>query len=327
MRERTGIQRQKATSNSSSIPSLRQPTRGFGSGTSQSAPQAHTEGQIQAKPLSHDISRISLLPQTKIQTKLTVNQPGDIFEQEADNFADNLNQSTSIQQEQLPANSNTPEVQREELDEEEMQMKPLANSDTPEVQREELDEEEMQMKPLANSDTPEVQREELDEEEMQMKPLANSDFPQVQREALEEEEEEMQMKSLEGSYASQPQREALPTQKQTSSSLQRSGDGGLVAGENVESQINSTKSNGSPLPTPVRSVIEPQLGYDLSDIKVHTDSTAVQLNKDLQSQAFTHQNHIYYGQGKSPSDMKLTAHELVHTQQQKQGMKLVQNEQ
>jgi hypothetical protein len=31
----------------------------------------------------------------------------------------------------------------------------------------------------------------------------------------------------------------------------------------------------------------------------------------MDAKAFTHQNHIYYGKGQSPSDLKLTAHETV----------------
>ena len=34
------------------------------------------------------------------------------------------------------------------------------------------------------------------------------------------------------------------------------------------------------------------------------------------AKAFTHGNHIYYGAGQSPHDLKLTAHEAVHTVQQ-----------
>jgi len=42
----------------------------------------------------------------------------------------------------------------------------------------------------------------------------------------------------------------------------------------------------------------------------------VQLNRDLGAKAFTHKNHIFYGAGSSPNDMKLTTHEAVHTIQQ-----------
>jgi hypothetical protein len=55
--------------------------------------------------------------------------------------------------------------------------------------------------------------------------------------------------------------------------------------------------------------MEPRFGTDFSSVRVHTDSTAVQMNKDLRAQAFAHGSDIYYGAGKSPGNDALTAHE------------------
>ena len=92
-------------------------------------------------------------------------------------------------------------------------------------------------------------------------------------------------------------------------------EGGALSGD-IESRLRRSQSGGSSLPNHVRGAIEPKLGADLSTVKVHTDRTAVQLNRDLGAKAFTHGNHIYYGAGHSPHDLKLTAHEAVHTVQQ-----------
>jgi hypothetical protein len=91
--------------------------------------------------------------------------------------------------------------------------------------------------------------------------------------------------------------------------------GGEVGGE-LESRLRRSQGGGSALPEKVRRAIEPKVGADLSGVKVHTGSEAVQLNHDLGAKAFTHGNHIYYGAGASPGDLKLTAHEAVHTVQQ-----------
>ncbi|MBG1271104.1 DUF4157 domain-containing protein [Nostoc sp. WHI] len=88
------------------------------------SPQAVTGVQRSNKPLTHDISRMSL----RLQTRLTVNQPGDIYEQEADRVAGQVMQKMS-----KPGNRQS--IQREALPEEELQMKSLANSITPVVQR------------------------------------------------------------------------------------------------------------------------------------------------------------------------------------------------
>lgn len=92
-------------------------------------------------------------------------------------------------------------------------------------------------------------------------------------------------------------------------------EGGPLQG-NLERQIQQTQSGGSALPQGVRRQLEPKLGADLAAVKVHTDAHAVQLTRALGAEAFTHQNHIYYGEGKSPHDLRLTAHEAVHTIQQ-----------
>ncbi|MDZ8109233.1 MAG: hypothetical protein RM338_26900 [Nostoc sp. DedQUE12a] len=74
MKERI-IQPKKITTDSFSITALRQPTRGFGSQSSGASFQP-----VADNPLAHDISRI---PLRRPQTKLTINQPGDIYEQQA----------------------------------------------------------------------------------------------------------------------------------------------------------------------------------------------------------------------------------------------------
>ncbi|AFZ01392.1 DUF4157 domain-containing protein [Calothrix sp. PCC 6303] len=99
-----------------------------------------------------------------IQAKLTIGQPGDKYEQEADRVAADVLQR--INQPQAMSSNQRETIQRMEVpEEEELQMKPLVNS----IQRMEVpEEEELQMKPLANS----IQRVEVpEEEELQMKPF------------------------------------------------------------------------------------------------------------------------------------------------------------
>lgn len=104
-------------------------------------------------------------------------------------------------------------------------------------------------------------------------------------------------------------------QRATTSSAQVGPEGGTV-GKELEGTIHKSKSGGSSIPDGVRNQIEPKLGADLSNVKVHTDSQSADLNRQLGAKAFTHKNHIFYGAGQSPSDVKLTAHEAVHTVQQ-----------
>ncbi|MEH1973460.1 MAG: DUF4157 domain-containing protein [Nostoc sp.] len=153
---REHVSRQKKTTTGFSIPSLKHPTRGFGLESSAISRQAVPEIQ----PLTHDISRIPL----RTQAKLSISQPGDIYEQEADSVAQQVMQRMA-----QPINRQS--IQREALpeEEEELQMKPL---DISTLQRQEMpeDEQELQMKFL---DISTLQREEVpeDEQELQMKPM------------------------------------------------------------------------------------------------------------------------------------------------------------
>ncbi|MEH2109886.1 eCIS core domain-containing protein [Nostoc sp.] len=132
------------------------------------------------------------------------------------------------------------------------------------------------------------------QDQVQTKPLVAAITPLVQREAMLEEEEELQTKR----------------------SLQLATNGSFQTEDNFETRLNSSESGGSPLPDAVRSFMEPRFGADFSQVRVHTGNESVQMNRDLNAQAFTHQQNIFFGAGKSPSNDALTAHELTHVVQQ-----------
>ena len=88
------------------------------------------------------------------------------------------------------------------------------------------------------------------------------------------------------------------------------------ATQEIESQLSQSKGGGSPLSDEVRSFMEPRFGSSFENVRVHTDGNAVQMNRSLGAQAFTHGSDIYYGAGKSPANSDLTAHELTHVVQQ-----------
>jgi hypothetical protein len=108
----------------------------------------------------------------------------------------------------------------------------------------------------------------------------------------------------------------VPNSPPTIQRVNAAGAEGGTLDKGMESSLRSAQSGGSPLPGTIRKTLEPKLGADLSSVKIHTDNRAVQLTRDLNAKAFTHKNHIFYGAGQSPSDLKLTTHETVHTIQQ-----------
>jgi hypothetical protein len=78
-------------------------------------------------------------------------------------------------------------------------------------------------------------------------------------------------------------------------------------------------SGGAPVPTSVRSRVEPVVGHDLGHVTVHSDHAAHDAAASLKARAFTHQDHIWLGRGQSPHDTRLMAHELTHVVQQGSG--------
>lgn len=91
----------------------------------------------------------------------------------------------------------------------------------------------------------------------------------------------------------------------------------------LENLLSSSQGGGSPLPDATRSQMEGAFRTDFSTVRVHTDSSAVQMNKELGAQAFTHGSDVYFNAGKydtgSTEGQHLLAHELVHTIQQSSG--------
>lgn len=109
-------------------------------------------------------------------------------------------------------------------------------------------------------------------------------------------------------------------------SIQRSGD--AHSGEAFEAdgafqdQLDRIRGGGIPLDTRTREFLEPSMGGDFSQVRVHRDPEAKQLNRELNSAAFTHGSDIYMGEaGFAPGSIEEThlfAHELTHVMQQAQ---------
>jgi len=144
-----------------------------------------------------------------------------------------------------------------------------------------------------------------EEEHIQRKPLvnritqlpANGDLAPMQRKCAQcqqEEEEEIQTKS--------------------------NGQSPSVADSNLTSKIEQTRGLGKPMDANTRSFMELRFGADFSRIKIHADSDAAQMNRQINARAFTVGNDIYFNAGQhettSTEGKNLLAHELTHTLQQ-----------
>ncbi|MCL6258864.1 DUF4157 domain-containing protein [Aquiflexum sp. TKW24L] len=89
-----------------------------------------------------------------------------------------------------------------------------------------------------------------------------------------------------------------------------------VVSSKTSSQLFASKGGGNPLPKNTQSEMEQGFGMDFSKVKIHTDTSAATLSKNLGAKAFTHGADIYFNLGKfepnNQSGKKLLAHELTH---------------
>ncbi|BAZ27652.1 hypothetical protein NIES4074_00790 [Cylindrospermum sp. NIES-4074] len=161
--------------------------------------------------------------------------------------------------------------------------------------------------------------------------VMSMDAPTVQQQPIgrkgEEPEESIQRQPIATSITPLIQRFSEVIQRLTEEKLQakaaiqtKGKDGASPATPDLESRLASQQGGGTPLDKETRSFMEPRFGADFSSVKVHTDSSSVQMNKELGAQAFTHGHDVYFGAGKynpgADDGKRLLAHELTHVVQQ-----------
>ena len=205
-----------------------------------SAPTPDLEIQLErAVDIGQNPSQIDTsYPRPAIQPKLTIGKPNDREEQEADRVAEEV------------MNAPQPLQKLEQPEEEEiMQLKPLVLRQLDDTSDEE-EEEILQPKPILRRNQEEMSVEDEEEEILQPKPILRRNQEEMSVE--DEKEEILQPKPI----------------------LRRSNK---VDTEDLENKLNNSKDGGEPLPDETKGFMESRFGADLSDVRVHTDSTAVDI--------------------------------------------------
>lgn len=220
-----------------------------------------------------------------IQPKLTIGQPGDKYEREADAVAE-----TVVNRGKAPTTTQGPAgVQR-------LPITPVGSGRlqrlaTPDEEKMPSTNDQRMEEDKAIQEKPDLQRMEAPEEELQTKP---------------EEEEPVQM---------------MEAPKEEETAVQAKATGTETATPNLSSRIDSSKGKGKALPKKTRTEMESGIGADFRSVGIHTDSEAVHMNRELGAQAFTTGKDIYFNQGKynpnSTEGKRLLAHELTHVVQQR----------
>ena len=103
----------------------------------------------------------------------------------------------------------------------------------------------------------------------------------------------------------------------------KSGQGPTEVDESVADAIKSEKGKGGQLEEGISNKAGSVMGSDFSDVKVHTDSKADSISREIGAKAFTTGNDIFFREGEyNPSSSEgqhLISHELTHVVQQGSG--------
>ncbi len=240
-----------------------------------------------------------------IQPRLQVSQPGDPMEKEADTTADRvMRMSEPVVQ---PATATPPE--------DELQRKCDGCKKEDKLQRKEED-EEVQAQLSVNSGGVLVQRVEEKDEPVQTK----MEDEEVQRKCDDCEKEEKINPKLLQRVTGEDKNEQQTAVHPKLTFLSRKERGPPRASPRFVNDLHYSSHGGRAMDNGTRNFMESRFSADFSQVKVHTDATAVQLSSQISAQAFTHGSNIYFNSGKynpnTESGKHLLAHELTHTIQQ-----------
>jgi len=271
----------------------------------------------------HDFSRVQVqaAAPTTIQTKLTINQPNDRYEQEADRVADEVMRMPQPQTQQmsitpgaqskatlLPLEVSGPQTQLalEQSNPEHEEAEPIADRvkgiSKPTIQRQpeprsllELDEEELKRLTWWSEEAMDEELLSLGEEEW----LERVEEEELDR--LNEEERRRHLIQPKRADAGQP---PIPTGPQILTGFSMNG-------------------GGRPLPSKLRRFFERRFGFDFSRVRIFTDRQAAESTRAMNALAYTAGRHVVFGAGQFAPETepgrRLLAHELTHVVQQSSG--------
>jgi hypothetical protein len=103
----------------------------------------------------------------------------------------------------------------------------------------------------------------------------------------------------------------------------KTSEDGFEAAPSIESQINAKQGGGSKMDSQIQAKMESAFNADFSNVNIHNDGQASQLNAQLGAEAFATGNDIFFREGQYNPDSRqgqeLLGHELTHVIQQRGG--------
>lgn len=133
--------------------------------------------------------------------------------------------------------------------------------------------------------------------------------PNIRRETVEHDPEQQTEKELD-------EEELIQTKFERNDAV--------AVSDSVADKIKVLKEGGNPLSQSTHDFFSTRMGYDFSDVRVHTGSKATDAAQSINARAFTLNRDIVFNKGEySPdtsSGQRLLAHELTHIRQQGGGI-------
>jgi hypothetical protein len=245
-----------------------------------------------------------------VQPKLTINAPGDAYEQEADRVAESVMRMSApgpvgVGTERPPESATTPLLRkcRACAEEEQLQREP-AHDD-------EVSPEEVRLTPTA-AGMP-VQRLAID--------CATFSRPPEEIDAEDAAELEIAPAGAEAATEGGIQRKCERCAREDALCVQRQEEGGSEnTDSSFEESLKRSRGGGDRLPDGTRDFMERRLAADFSGVRVHSDERAASLSSRINAHAFTQGQNVYFNRGQydpgSSGGQRLLAHELAHVVQQ-----------
>jgi hypothetical protein len=144
---------------------------------------------------------------------------------------------------------------------------------------------------------------EEDDKKVQRQPEKKEEEKKIQKKDDKKEEEKLMKKE----------------EKKEEEKLQKKDAGGNSSAPVTSAYITTISGKGNPLPASAQQFFGTRMGYDFSNVKVHTGKEAAASAREVNAKAYTVGNNIVFNEGRydteSTEGKKLMAHELMHVVQ------------
>ncbi|MEP3792044.1 MAG: DUF4157 domain-containing protein [Gilvibacter sp.] len=307
--------------------------------------------RIERKKKSNPVNSAKKAPFfKKVQPKVSIGQPNDHYEKEADAMADAvtkgsgthapIKQKTSQQNETQSkplASQITPLVQRapeeetqakvQRMEEEEAQTKVQRQEEEEAAQTkvQRMEEEEAQTKVQRQEEEAQTKVQRMEEEEAQTKVQRQEEEEAAQTKVQRQEEEEaaqpkvqlMEEEEAQTKVQRMEEEEAQTKvqrmeEEEAQTKVQPKASKQSTVKPTMEATLRSKKGSGAKMDSNTKSEMETGFGADFSGVNIHTDSKAQEMSQEIGAQAFTHGNDVYFNQGKYNPQSQEGKHLLAH---------------